>query len=34
MFPLQPNYPTTTGPEHPNIVEAQETDFKTDYMNI
>lgn len=32
--PLEPSYPTPKGPEHVNTAEAQEKDFKTNFMKM
>ena len=32
MSPLEPSNPTTAGPEYSNIAEAQDKDFKTEYV--
>ena len=34
MFSLELSYPTTKGPEYPNITKAQEKDPKTTYMKM
>lgn len=34
MFPLQPSYPTTAGPEYYKIAETQEKELKTTCMNM
>ena len=34
MFLLELSYPTTKGPEYPNITKAQENDHKTTYMKM
>jgi hypothetical protein len=34
MAPTQPSLPTIATPEHPNLVEAQETDLNTNFMKM